>query len=312
MNHSKLPAKINDTGIRVLELLKYMINNDININEDNSRNIPQYADIMPETYLKYFSTIGSVGLSVTKKDKKYRLCSFPQKIKLTEDDLHAFRVMCDTFKATCSDKETKKFINFAEKIKKSTDGKERQEFEKILNKLQEQNLTNSQIRQEIDHYENYLDCGQKLKITYKNESFTCEPKKIDISNGKVYLTVYNIRSAEFKTILTDLITDIEVLPVRASQTTMKQSAVFEVYNRLIENYKLRDNERIESFNEKSKTIVATDYNKDELLKRLLKYGENCKIIRPKFLQQEFLAMLNDIKENLNGAKNEENSTYTDR
>ena len=53
MKHSDLPSKINDTGIRVLELLKYMINSDININENNC-NIPKNAEIMPETYLKYF------------------------------------------------------------------------------------------------------------------------------------------------------------------------------------------------------------------------------------------------------------------
>jgi len=298
MKCSNLPTKINDTGIRVLELLKYMINNDVNINEDNSKNIPQFTDIMPETYLKYISTIEKTGLSVIKKDKKYKLCTFPQKTELGEEDLHILQVIFDNIKFTCSDKETETFINFAEKIKNSLDDKEKQSFEKILNNFQEKNYFISDIQKKIEHYENYLDCGQKLKITYKNDSFICEPKKIDLSNGKIYMTVYNIKTMEFKKILTDLITKIEILPARASQVTMKQAAVFEVYNRLIENYRLRDNERIESYNEKVKTIVATDYNKEELLKRLLKYGENCKIIRPKFLQQEFLAMLNDIRENI--------------
>lgn len=298
MKCSNLPTKINDTGIRVLELLKYMINNDVNINEDNSKNIPQFTDIMPETYLKYISTIEKTGLSVIKKDKKYKLCTFPQKTELGEEDLHILQVIFDNIKFTCSDKETETFINFAEKIKNSLDDKEKQSFEKILNNFQEKNYFISDIQKKIEHYENYLDCGQKLKITYKNNSFICEPKKIDLSNGKIYMTVYNIKTMEFKKILTDLITKIEILPARASQVTMKQAAVFEVYNRLIENYRLRDNERIESYNEKVKTIVATDYNKEELLKRLLKYGENCKIIRPKFLQQEFLAMLNDIRENI--------------
>ena len=35
-----------------------------------------------------------------------------------------------------------------------------------------------------------------------------------------------------------------------------------------------------------------------LLKRLLKYGENCKIIQPKSLRDEFFAMTDDILKNL--------------
>ena len=299
MKHSALPSKINDTGIRVLELLKYMINNDININESNC-NIQKFADIMPETYLKYFTTLENAGLSVTKKDKKYSLCSFPGKIELSEDDLYIFQIICDNFQSVCSEKETESFIKLAEKIKKSLVNKNRQDFEKILNGFMEKTASISEIQKKTEYFEYYINCGQKLKITCKNEIFTCEPKKVEISNGKIYFTVYDIKSMTFKKILSELIDKIEILPVRATHTTMKQSVVFEVYNRLVENYRLRDNERVESFSERAKTIVATDYNKDELLKRLLKYGDNCKIIRPKFLQQEFLAMLNDIKKNIEG------------
>ena len=297
MKNSNLPSKINDSGIRVLELLKYMVNDDFSINEKSSLN-SKFTNIMPETYLKYFLTMDCAGLTIEKKDKKYTLSSFFQKTELSEEELKVFKIICDNFKLGCSYKEKEIFTEFFGKIMKFLNNNDRVAFSKILNDFQEQNTANSEIQNSLSDYENYLSSGQKLKISSKNKSFICEPKKIEISNGKIYFTVYDIKTMNLKRILIDSINNIEILPLRATGSVMTQSAVFEVYGRLIENYRLRDNEKVENFNETSKTIVATNFDKDELLKRLLKYGENCKIIRPKFLQQEFLSMLNDIKEKM--------------
>ena len=297
MKTSNLPSKINDSGIRVLELLKYMVNNDFGINEKTCVN-SKYTDIMPETYFKYFSTMESAGLTIEKKDKKYTLSNFFKKIELSEEDLQVFKIICNNFRFGCSDKEKEVFTEFFEKIIKFTEEKDKIAFLKILSDFKEQNKTSSDLQQKLSFYEKFLSSGQKLKITCSKESFICEPKKVEISNGKIYFTVYDIKTMNLKRLLVDLICDVEVLPIRATGSIITQSAVFEVYGRLIYNYRLRDNEKVETFSETSKTIVATNYDKDELLKRLLKYGENCKIIRPKFLQQEFLSMLNGIKDKI--------------
>lgn len=311
MKHSDVPNKINDTSIRVLELLKYMVKNDINISDTNN-DIPEFENIMPETYLKYFSTMAKAGLSVRKKDKKYTLCSFPNKINLTKEDLIAFKIICSNFTECCSEKETDFFINFSQMIEKSLYDEQREIFEKIIENFKEDNLITSEIRKKSTILEDFISLGQKLKIKYKKQIIVCEPKTVEIKNGKIYFTVNDIKKGTYKSLLADLISSIEVLPTRVTSFGMNETAVFTVYDRLAENYRLRENEKIQSFDEKSKTIVAKNFDREELLKRLLKYGENCKIQTPKFLQKEFLCMLNNIRQKIRENLNEKNSVNTDR
>ena len=297
MKQPDIPRKTNDTSIRVLELLKYMIMNDVDLS-DIKYDLPEFANVMPETYLKYFATIDYAGLTVRKKDKKYTLCSLPEKINLSEDNMNIFKKMCYHFKSCCSEKETGSFVRFFRLISKSLDGEDRINFEKILTKFTEDSIVKSTVQEKCRIYENYISSGQRLKITYKYQILLCEPKSIEIINGNVYFDVYDYKNGTFNKILTDLITSVEVMPTRASLSCMNETAVFKVYNRLVDNYRLRENEFIQSFDEKSKTIVVKNFDRDELLKRLLKYGENCKILAPKNLQKDFLCLLYDIRQKI--------------
>lgn len=311
MKHPEIPRKTNDTSIRVLEILKYMVMNDIDLS-DIEYNIPEFASVLPETYLKYFATIDYAGLPVRKIDKKYTLCSLPVKINLSEDELNIFRIICSNFKSCCSDKDTDTFIKFFRLISKSLNGEQRKIFEDILKNFVEKSSEISEVQEKCSIYEDYVSSGQRLKITYKDQVLLCEPKTIDIINGNIYFNVYDFKNGTFKKILTDLITSVEVMPTRASLSCMNETAVFTVYNRLVDNYRLRENEFIQSFNDKSKTIVVKNFDREELMKRLLKYGENCKIISPKNLQKDFLCLLYDIRQKIKDTSDEKNCVDTDR
>ena len=76
------------------------------------------------------------------------------------------------------------------------------------------------------------------------------------------------------------------------------SIVFEVYGRLAALYKLKPSEKVLDFSNNHLTISNTEEDKDALLLRLLKYGENCKIIRPKAVQEEFIKLTNEILKKL--------------
>ena len=96
--------------------------------------------------------------------------------------------------------------------------------------------------------------------------------------------------------LTDDIEMIEVLPLKVNNITITNSVVFEVYGGLVGNYRLRDCEKVQSFSDSVKVIVNSGEDKDLLLKRLMKYGENCKIISPKSFQMEFKQKIHKMKE----------------
>ena len=112
-------------------------------------------------------------------------------------------------------------------------------------------------------------------------------------------------------ILTDNLQKIEILPVKVKSSGITETVVFEVYDGLAFNYRLRDCERIQTFSDNKKVIINCGEDRKQLIRRLLKYGENCKVLLPKTFQAEFLKSLTVIADKLNGVKNEENSIDSD-
>ena len=94
------------------------------------------------------------------------------------------------------------------------------------------------------------------------------------------------------------IKEMKQSPKKASGVSMLNSVVFEVYGRLASLYKLKPSEKVINFSNNHLTISNTEEDKDVLIRRLIKYGENCKIIRPQSVQKEFLELTNNILKNL--------------
>ena len=88
------------------------------------------------------------------------------------------------------------------------------------------------------------------------------------------------------------------MPQKSTNVNKNTSVTFEIYGKLASLYKLKPSEKLVDFTEGSRTISNTDEDKDVLLKRLLKYGENCKILKPESYQKELLSLTDDILKNL--------------
>ena len=76
--------------------------------------------------------------------------------------------------------------------------------------------------------------------------------------------------------------------------------VFELHGRLMRAYKLKPSEKVINFNQNYITVSNSEDDKDILLRRLLKYGESCKIVSPKSLKAEMLELTNEMLKNLEG------------
>ena len=98
----------------------------------------------------------------------------------------------------------------------------------------------------------------------------------------------------------DSIIELNQLPKKSKGTTCLNSVVFELYGRLVSSYKLKPSEKVINFSNSCITVSNTAEDKDVLLRRLLKYGENCKIITPKSMQNELLELTNEMLKNLEG------------
>lgn len=294
-------AKHHDSCVRVLEFLKLLTKEDIDIKELEYDK--KFKDIeAPETFLKYISTLEASEIDVRKIEKKYSLCKFLEEIELDDKEIDLIVTVRKAFDACCLEKERGFLDQFLSKLLKSLTLNSKQKLDLKLKSLKNSE-TNRKIAAIANDFQKYVDLAQKLKITYDGKTAIVIPKKVEIYEDRVLLDVYNPKTAENFKLLTQNIENIEILPVRAIQSSnMTNSVVFTVYGRLVVNYRLRDCERVQTFNDDEKVIINTGEDKKSLLKRLMKYGENCKIMSPKFMQQEMLDEHQKVEDKLRGVK----------
>lgn len=288
-----------DSCVRVLELLKMLINNDINIKDLKILDDNTFFDIEAyETLLKYVATIEFSGIKVKKIDKKYSINSTLSQFKPEKKELDILVLLYKLFDKSCVECYRDDLNKFYEKILKSLCESDRVYLNKAI---EDYNFINaSQMSQLAQKYQNLVDLGQKLKICYNDLTIVCEPRKVFLEGNNIYLTVYNIKKAEMTDILINKIQNIEILPIKNSFSNITKTVIFKVRGRLANNYRLREHEKVQDFNDEYKIIVNYGEDEQTLIRRLLRYGNNCKIISPVEFKEEFLNTLQSIKDKLLG------------
>lgn len=288
--------KKHDSCIRVLEFLKLLFQKDVDIKEINKISDKFVKSVeAPETFLKYISTLEASGLSVIKKDKKYSLNSPLYPINLSEKEINLIADIYEEFNNCCVENLRSDLDNFITIISKCLDYSTKVS---LLHKIEKVKTKDSDfLSEKALSYQRYVDLEQKLVVTYKNEVYHVEPKKVEIENKKIYLLVFNSYTSENMKLLTDDIENITVVPLKNTKVNMASTVVFEVFDGLIYNYRLRENERIQTFSNHNMVIINYGEDRKELIRRLLKYGENCKILSPLPFKEEFLKELSLVEMN---------------
>lgn len=301
----KKPEKNHDTGLRILEVLKILLNQDLTKNElieklkDNDFVENVYTQ---EAFLKYFNTLELLGLKLQKKKGRYSLVNALLKIDLTKNEQKMLIKLVDSIKKLNNKSEEEIMRKIILRADKYVDLDLVTELERIS--TAESVLHNSNVRANvIETLKNMLYDAHSVSITYKKrdnkeETAIFELKEIIEKNGTIYIVCYNPLIGRNKKICIDSIISLKQLPKKVSGLSYLNSVVFEVYGRLASSYKLKPSEKVLDFSNNHLTISNSEEDKDTLLLRLLKYGENCRIIRPTFLQAEFLELTNDILKNL--------------
>lgn len=300
------PEKKHDTGLRMLQILKIMLENDVSKSEliEKLKNVSNEKHVYtPEVILKYFNTFELLGLKLIKGEK----CRYSLQNALFQVDF--------------SEKELKILYKFIEDIKKLNNKSDEEIMRKLVLKLdkytsydltdfqksmlkEEKYLYNENVKENvITSLKNMIYDGQSVDLTYmenngEESTVTVELKEIVEQRNHTYVVCYNPKVGRNKKISLDAITSIKQSPKKASGISCLNSVVFEIYGRLASVYKLKPSEKVLNFSNNHLTISNSEEDKDVLLRRLLKYGENCKIIRPKTLQKEFLTLTDDILKNL--------------
>lgn len=293
--------KTGDASVRVLETLKLLhqgsssIQDIINHFEKLDPNNRIYTN---EVILKYINTIKVFGLRFVKNRDKYVLLNTPSQFDFSEKELKVIYLI-EKFSALIPEEKVKSEINaFLQELEKRFSDNTRLIAHSMTKpKFSELEFNYSKYSHQVKEYEKYCTDKQRLKVVYRNlynniASIMVEPNEINYHGNEVYLNVYNPISAQIQEINFDSIISIEQLPLRSNPTSMLSSVTFKLKDRLAKNYKLHENEELINIeNNGDITIINRKEDRHLLLKRLMKYCENCEILSPKNLRQEMKELI---------------------
>ncbi len=301
------PDKNFDTGLRILEVLKILQNKDVSkndiINELKNNNLFESV-YTPEAFIKYFNTFELIGLVIEKEKNVYKLKNSLLKVSLSKNEIDVLVDLVRYIKKLHNKKIETAIKNLIYKFIKYTDTNTQ---EIVLKTLQEIDCNMNGNNNTIGFLEKLLYDNQLVTITYYKNKFiqdniTVTIKEIIEKNNDIIIVCYDSSKSRNKKIYLSSIISIKQSPQKASNSQYLNSVVFRLYGRLASLYKLKTSETVLDFSKDYITVSNTEEDKDILLRRLLKYGESCKIIKPQIMQKEFISLTNDILKNLQEEK----------
>lgn len=297
----KTIKKTCDTSIRVLETLKILykesasIQDIINYFEKFDPNNRIYTN---EVILKYINTLKVFGFRFIKEKDKYVLLNVPSQFDFDEKDLKAIYLI-EKFSELLPEERIKAELSrfLRELEKRFSDNTKLLSHNIVKPEFINLEIDYSKYSKQIKKYEQYCIDGQRLKITYKNQnrvetSVMVEPSEIKYRGNEVYLSVYNSVSAQIQDINFNSILKVEQLPLKSNPKSMLASVTFQLKGRLAKSYKLHEGEKLLQMKTDG-SIIILNQKEDQilLLKRLMRYGENCEVISPKNLREEMKQMI---------------------
>ena len=303
----KTYKKISDTSVRVLETLKILTKTSASIQDI----IGKFEKIDPnnriytsEVILKYINTLKVFGFRFVKEKDKYALLNTPNQFEFDEKNLQAVYLIEKLSKAFPENGIKLEIVKFLKELEKGYSNNTKLLLSSITrSEFFDLKIDYSKYLTKIKEYEKYCLDGQRLKITHINPkkieaSVMVEPNEIKYKDNEVYLSVYNPLSAQIQDINFNSIIQIEQLPLKTNRINMLSSITFLLKDRLAKNYKLHEGEKLLQIKSDG-GIVVLNQKEDRglLLKRLMRYGENCEVISPKHAREEIKEMIKSALSN---------------
>lgn len=294
--------KYNKTALRVLEILKTLLHSSMSYDDifaalDEEQ---KYFDCVytKGVLQKYFNTFRLIGFDVLKKDKKYFAVDKNKSIEFSNSDFEQL-VLLENFVEYSSNLRYKKsFYNFTSILSRYIPKNEIDSYNLTQNVKKITTFIDSRYKIIITKLEKYIQDGLKLKIEYNADKQTIAPKQIVYSQDKVYLLAYSQTTNQNRKFDITKIKIISQTPQKTCENYSLKTVVFKLYGRLAKTYVLKENEKIiqEGNFVKDEIIVSNNSEDiDFLLRRLLRYKDNCEILQPKDVKQKFLNLINDIE-----------------
>ena len=302
-----MSSKYNDSCLKMFQFLKLLTQGpvDFNVVLDIFSDETTEGKSNPHVALnKYLNTLKIFGIKVQKKQNKYYLLSSPYKITLNADDLKSLNIIKSALELLPNGKHKKNIETFIKNLEIRF-SEETQATLKSINSTKNLDYTFnfSELKEQIKQCEEYCQENHKLEITYtdikgKLKHIICSPVELKYQKRKICICVNIQNEGRIAEIPIDNIKSINQLPSTNNNQIATTTITFRIKNRLARNYKLREWERIEKI-EPNGDIIVVNKNEDQdiLLRRLMRYGNSCVILYPKFMKERMLELINKTLEN---------------
>ncbi|MBE7705020.1 MAG: WYL domain-containing protein [Cyanobacteria bacterium SIG29] len=297
-----------DTGLRILEVLKALLNENLKkIELIEKLKVDGKIDNVStlEAFIKYFNTLEIMGFELEKVKNIYALKNALYQVDVTNEEKNLLSKIIED-NAIFRKKSTQKHL-------KSAISKMNKYFNSPFSLLEIDELFKKEVKVEYDEVKeklihtisNFIEAQLLVKIIYKknngqNEKLTVELKELLEKNERIFVLCYCPSTARNKKIAIDKIVSLSQLPRKSQGTSCLNSVIFELYGRLANSYKLKPSEKVIDFGTNKITVSNSEEDREILLHRLLKYGDNCKLISPKEMKKELLDLTKAMLKNLEG------------
>jgi len=306
--------KISSTAYRVLLLLLHLNNGCCNTDHLNKifvedKYVSRYFS--KDVILKYIITLRTAGYNISKPTKSneyiYELHKSPVLIDLSDQQIKNLAILYCYVEGFHQSKIVENYENFLKKIKKFIPEKQVQLLNKELKK-QRENLEKtismySSQKELIQRIENLMKEKRRVAVRYKlsdklsgsndENQIILELNNIKYLQKEVYVSGYSPLTEQTHSIKLENIVDIKQLPTKLQYGQILSPVIFRLKGALAKGYRVYENEKITNPQGKSGSLTVTAYvdDKDMLLKRLLKYGENCEVLYPKNAQCQMVKII---------------------
>jgi hypothetical protein len=265
---SKQAIKKNISSMQVLKTLQILLEGNYTMAELIEKlNANESEPIFNNSVVsKYINTCRYCGIEIPKIHNRYFVSKLPFGLDLTSKDLDLLDELRYMSDIKLSKNARKNLDEFLKKLAKFSN--------KHIIRVEEQNTDAA-----FELFEEAIEEKRMIVLMFRAKALLeCRPVAIIEKKGKPFFHV--IYKKKDKYIAADRISGLQVLDTKFMPDQL-DTVIYELTGGLKDRYTLRENEMLAPSDKTDCLAVSCECtDKDALLSRLLRYGENCKIVKP--------------------------------
>ena len=270
MNDKRQPVKKNMSSMQVLKTLLVLLEGNYTMSEIVDKLNENESDSIFNNSVvsKYINTCRYSGIEISKIHNKYFVSKLPFGIDLTSEEYELLAYM----KRIASENFSKSFNDHFEQTANK--------FERFINR-QIVKINEGVVNLTEEAFKKAINNEQKIRLMLKSKTiFDCVPLGIIKHKGHKYFNIFH--NDKQKMIAISRVSGFEILNEKISKPDKNIEVVYKLKGVLSEKYALREHE-ILIVDNKPEFIIISNKGEvmDELILRLLRYGNLCEVVTPK-------------------------------